>query len=383
MHVFHVITTLSKGGAESHLVDLCRAMRQRGVQITVAYIKGDGYWAAELAKLGVAVVALEAKRYADPAAIVRLRRAIVARHPDIVHAHMPPAELYAVLALAGLPDVSLVTSKHNDQEPFYRGPGASFLERRCAQRAHSIIAISNAVRSYFAASWPEHLARKLVTIRYGIAPTGVGDAAIAFSRKLREEWHVQDGEVLFGIVARLVEQKSISTLLQAFARLRGSTSAPVKLVVVGRGPLESELRGLAVDLALTGTVVWAGFRTDIATVMRSLDVFVLSSVYEGFGLVLLEAMEASLPIVASRVSAIPEIVVEGETGYLVPSRNAQALAIAMASMLDRQDRRRMGKAGHDRLRSDFAIDRMVDETFSVYQSVMESGRTATGVAYDY
>ena len=176
MHVFHVITTLNKGGAESHLVDLCRSMRQRGVEITVAYLKGDGYWAAELAKLGVAVVALEAKRYADLAAIYRLRRAIVASQPDIVHAHMPPAELYAVLALRGLPEVRLVTSKHNDQEPFYRGPGASLLERHCAGRAHSMIAISNAVQSYFAASWPERLARKLVTIRYGISPTSGGRA---------------------------------------------------------------------------------------------------------------------------------------------------------------------------------------------------------------
>ena len=383
MHIFHVITTISKGGAESHLVDLCRSMRERGVEITVAYLKGDGYWAAEFAKLGVAVVALEAKRYADLAAIYRLRRAIVASQPDIVHAHMPPAELYAVLALRGLPEVRLVTSKHNDQEPFYRGPGASLLERHCAGRAHSMIAISNAVRSYFAASWPERLAQKLVTIRYGISPTSGGEAAIASPRALREEWQIKEGEVLFGIVARLVEQKSISTLLQAFALLRDSTSAPVKLVVVGRGPLESELRGLAGDLGLSDAVVWAGFRTDVATVMRSLDVFVLSSVYEGFGLVLLEAMEASLPIVASRVSAIPEIVVEGKTGCLVPSRDAQALATAMVSMLNEEDRHRMGKSGHDRLLSDFAVDRMVDETFSVYQSVMEGGRTATGVAHDH
>ena len=206
---------------------------------------------------------------------------------------------------------------------------------------------------------------------------------MASSRKLREEWQIKESEVLFGIVARLVEQKSISTLLQAFARLRESTSAPVRLVVIGRGPLESELRGLAGDLGLTDIVVWAGFLTDIATVMRSLDVFVLSSIYEGFGLVLLEAMEASLPIVASRVSAIPEIVVEGETGCLVPSRDAQALATALASMLDEQDRRRMGEAGHDRLLSDFAVERMVDETFSVYRSVVEGGRTATGVAHDH
>jgi glycosyltransferase involved in cell wall biosynthesis len=107
--------------------------------------------------------------------------------------------------------------------------------------------------------------------------------------------------------------------------------------------------------------------------MRSLDVFVLSSIYEGFGLVLLEAMEASLPVVASRVSAIPEIVVEGETGYLVPPRDPEALSAAMNRTLDFGVRQQMGRAGHARLLDQFAVDQMADKTLAIYERVLDRG----------
>jgi len=370
VHIFHVITTLKKGGAESHLVDLCRALAARGIKLTVAFLKGEPFWVPELRAMGVETVALEARRYADPAAVWRLRQAIKRAQPDIVHAHMPPAELYAVLALAGMPGVPLVTSKHNDTEPFYRGPGADLLEQWCAARAGAIIGISGAVHRYFADAWPEHLRRKLVTVRYGLSPIEGGAAADAAARELRAEWGVSDGEVLFGIVGRLVRQKSIDTLLRAFARLREGADAPVKVAIVGEGELEGDLRALAGELGIADAVIWAGFRTDIPAVMRSFDVFVLSSIYEGFGLVLLEAMEASLPIVASGISAIPEIVVEGETGYLVPPQEPEALAGAMGKLLDRDARRRMGTAGHQRMLTEFVVDRMADETVAVYRRVL-------------
>ena len=383
MHVLHVITTLGKGGAESHLVDLCRALRKRGVSLTVIYLKGDGYWVNELELMGVKIVPLKARRYADPGAVLRLRKAVANARPDIVHAHMPPAELYAVLALRGMERVRLVVSKHNDQEPFYRGPGSALIERFSARRAHAVIAISEAVRSYFATAWPAKLGYKLVTVRYGLTPIADDAAEVGAARALRQEWGIGEDDILYGTVARLVEQKSIPTLLRAFGDLRNRADASVRLVLVGQGPLESELRALADELGISDVVVWAGFRTDIPAVMRSLDVFVLSSIYEGFGLVLLEAMEASLPIVASKISAIPEIVVEGETGYLVPSRDPQALADAMALMLAKAERRLLGQAGHDRLLSDFVVDRMADETMSVYRGVLSNCIKANGSLDDY
>ena len=190
---------------------------------------------------------------------------------------------------------------------------------------------------------------------------------------LRLEWGVEPHEVLYGIVARLAEQKSIDTLLRAFAELRRQASTPVRLAIVGQGPLEAGLRSLASELGIADRVVWAGFRTDIPVVMRALDVFTLSSIYEGFGLVLLEAMEASRPIVASDVSAIPEIVVDGETGRLVPPREPQPLAQGMSALLSADVRTRMGRKGHERLVADFSVERMTDLTMAVYNRALQHG----------
>lgn len=372
MHIFHIITTLNKGGAESHLVELCRGLRDRAVALSVAFLKGDGYWAPALNEMGVHTIDLGARGYADPSAIRRLMRLIDAAEPDILHAHMPPGELYLNFAVRLGAPRPCVISKHVDRHPFYGGPGEARLERFCASPAREVICISQAVNAYFAERWPEKLRRKLTTVRYGLKPMGDTETAglSADASALRAEWGVSSAEILFGIAARLVEQKSIDTLLRAFARLRAKSEVPIKLAIVGHGPLEAGLRSLAAELGIADRVIWAGFRTDIPVVMRAFDVFTLSSIYEGFGLVLLEAMEASSPIVASGISAIPEIVIDGHTGLLVPPRDPEALGDALAKMLDRGRRAAMGAAGRKRLIDAFSVERMTDETMAVYNRVL-------------
>lgn len=371
MHIFHVITTLNKGGAETHLVELCRGLADRGVQLTVAYLKGDGYWVSALEALGVHTIFLDAKRYADPFAIGRLVRSIEQCAPDIVHAHMPPAELYANFALRLGRSRPLVISKHIDEFRFFEGPGEAWLERFCAAPATQVICISQAVADYFARRWPADLSRKLTVVRYGLEPTGDSAALGAAATQLRETWGVDGDHVLFGTAARLVPQKSIDTLLRGFAELRRGHTG-VKLALVGQGPLEGELRALSDRLGIANDVIWAGFRTDIPAVMRAFDVFTLTSIYEGFGLVLLEAMEASRPVVASKISAIPEIVIEGQTGLLVPPQDPERLSEAMVEMLARPSRVAMGAQGRQRMLDAFGVTRMTDETLAVYAHALQS-----------
>lgn len=121
--VLHVITSISRGGAENHLFELVRGQIARGYKVTVAYLKGDGYWAIPLQELGVTVAPLGLTTNHDVIPLARLLRLILEIAPDIVHTHLPPAELYTRLALLALrPAPILIISKHND-EPFYRGPG--------------------------------------------------------------------------------------------------------------------------------------------------------------------------------------------------------------------------------------------------------------------
>ncbi|MGH9257334.1 MAG: glycosyltransferase [Vicinamibacterales bacterium] len=364
MTILHVITGINRGGAEGHLFELVKHQRASGVRVTVAYLRGKGYWADAFRGLGVAVHDLGLRFYGDPRPWFRLR--LIVRHTDfdLLHAHLPPAELYARVALLGLDSLPVIITKHND-ERFSPGPGQRLLGRWVAHRAERVIAISEAVQHYMTGPALGLDAGKVSTIHYGIDATpfaAVRDDEVA---AIRREWGLADDALAIGFVGRLVEQKDIETLLSAFA-LCAERSAQARLIIVGFGPLDERLRQRARELNISDRVVWAGFREDIAAVMRAFDIFALTSVYEGLGLVLLEAMAARRPVVATRVSAIPEVVVDGETGILVGPREPEALAAAFDRLQDGVLRARFGEAGRRRVLRRFTLDRMCRATDELY-----------------
>jgi glycosyltransferase involved in cell wall biosynthesis len=354
MRILHVITTINLGGAENHLKDLATKQKELGHDVKVVYLKGDHFWKDYLKDHGVESISLNMTSYSDVGAILKLRDILTESSPDIIHAHMPPAELFTRIAIAGK-KIPFVVSKHND-ERFAPIKGEQFLANWCAKRADKIIAISGAVNTYISDNI-KHAKSKIKTIHYGLNSSRFNGVSPEIIESNRKEWRIKEGEVVYGTVARLVPQKSLHTLLKAFARFKAeSIDVKAKLVMVGDGPLEDELQSLANTLEISDDVVWTGRRADIEVVMNSFGVFVLPSIYEGFGLVLLEAMASSLPIVASRVSAIPEIVVDCETGILCEARNSQSFQVALEKFYDAELRNRFGVAGYDRLRSSFAVD---------------------------
>ena len=370
MRVLHVITTMDRGGAENHLFDLVKGQIGRGLDVAVAYLKGGGYWTSPLRDLGARVEPLQLTRYGDIGPIVRLRRLIGDWRPDLVHAHMPPAELYARLALLGDGLIPFVISKHND-EPFYRGFGHLALGRWVARRALRVIAISDAVRSYHEPRLRIHH-DKFAVIHYGIAVAPYAAVDDAACRAVRASWGIQPGEWVIGTVARLSAQKALHILLEAYATYRKRQSRPARLVLVGRGALEQDLKLTAARLNIAGDVVWAGYREDIPVVMRAFDAFALTSVYEGFGLVLLEAMAAGRPVIATAVSAVPEIIQDNVTGLLCGSGDYTCIGAAMAQLEDPDERVRLGSAGNVRVIEQFPIERMITSTISLYQSCIRA-----------
>jgi glycosyltransferase involved in cell wall biosynthesis len=173
--------------------------------------------------------------------------------------------------------------------------------------------------------------------------------------------------MVIGTIARLVPQKALHVLLASFARYRAIGRRRARLVVVGHGPLLKELKETALRLDLSDAVVWAGFREDIPSLMNAFDVFSLSSTYEGFGLVLLEAMAAKRAIVATAVSAIPEIVQDGQTGLLCPPGDTEAMMQAFLRLEDSDLCIRLAQNGLIRVREYFTLDRMIDATLAAYR----------------
>lgn len=359
--VLHVITSIEPGGAEHHLLSLAKSQVKSGNKVLLAFMKNTvRNLTSEFEEAGVILYPMELSYYGEIKPILSLRTLIRSEAPDVVHAHLPPAELYTRIAMLGVRKNAFIISKHND-ERFAPVPLAVYMARWVAREADCVICISRAVKKFWSQNRVIKSGRSLV-IHYGIAPITQPKRDI-----FRNSLGIEKDEVVFGFVGRLVPQKSLDNLFRAFALLKNSSA---RLVIVGDGELKGELQVIAEKLYISDKVIFTGFRDDIPTVMAGLDVFVLSSIYEGFGLVLLEAMRAAKPVLATRVSAIPEVVSDEVTGILVPACNPEIMAEAMKRFMNEENRVRMGQAGKVRVAEEFGVERMSQRTCQVYERTL-------------
>jgi glycosyltransferase involved in cell wall biosynthesis len=176
-----------------------------------------------------------------------------------------------------------------------------------------------------------------------------------------------------GIVARLARVKDHVTLLEAYLSLT-ALGDKNRLLVVGDGQLRAKLEDLAFSLGISKRVIFAGLRDDIPDLMRAMDIFVLSSLSEGISLTLLEAMACCLPLVATEVGGNPEVVINGETGYLVPPRNPEEMAKKLLLLINNEKlRRQMGEKGRERVIRNFGIKETTRKYEELYNSVLSKG----------
>jgi glycosyltransferase involved in cell wall biosynthesis len=225
-----------------------------------------------------------------------------------------------------------------------------------------IVAISDSVREFHIKAGLA--AEKLVTIHYGL-----DDVPTSPSELTPEALGISANAPLVLAIGRLIEQKDHATLLEAFARVR-RTRPDARLAILGWGPLEAQTKELVRRLGLDDATLVLG-RVEPRDWLARADVFAHTSQWEGFGIVLLEAMLARLPVVATRVSAIPEIVVDGETGLLTPAGDDAAVADSLGRLLDDVAlRRRLGEAGLNRAHAEFSVQCMVEQTMRVYDEAL-------------
>ncbi|MCC6801522.1 MAG: glycosyltransferase family 4 protein, partial [Anaerolineae bacterium] len=354
-------------GAERHLLILLPALRARGVDVSLLLLEDPAHpvadMAAELEAAGVPVRRIPIYRHVDLPVIGRLRRALRDLRPQIVHTHLIHADLYGMIAAKSAGVRTVITSRHND-DTFRRRQPARALNRVLWRFTSAGIAISHAI-ARFCVEVEGAPARKLTTIHYG-QPLHAPDRKAA-GAALRGELSLAPDTRLVGMVCRLIEQKGVVYGIRAFARVAPQFPA-TRLIIAGEGDQRAALESEAQTLGIGDRVHFLGWRDDAASVLAALDVLLMPSLWEGFGLVMLEAMAQLVPIVGSAVSAIPEVVADGETGILVPPRDTAAIADALALLLgDPALCRHMGLQGQDRVETVFSVERMVAETVAVYQ----------------
>jgi glycosyltransferase involved in cell wall biosynthesis len=289
---------------------------------------------------------------------------------DIVHSHLFRADVFAALAVAqlGARKPLLVSTRHNDDR-FFLNPFIGILHYLVSARQDLIIAISDHI-ARFTVSRGVRYPSRVRRVYHGLEPL-VTQALEREGQLIRGELGIGPADFLVGNVGRLALQKGQRHLIGAMPLLLERVPR-AHAIIAGGGDLEDYLRDLSVDVGVADRVHVLGPRRDVPALMHAIDVFAMPSIWEGFGLVLLEAMAAGRPIVASRVATIPEVVVDGETGLLVPPGDPVALAEALAELAHDAGRaRQLGEAGRQRLRQRFSIEKMVGDTELLYRELVE------------
>lgn len=340
-------------------------MRARGHRaVLVAHPEGVLY---QRASEGDDLVPLAPRSEVDLGAAWRLARVIAMHRPDVVHAHDPHTVAMASMALSfgvGPQAPTLVASRRVD----FHLQKHSFSRWKYRQVA-CFIAASEAIADILAA---DGIPRARITVVHdGIDVDRVTNIPAA---DLRQEFWFPHGSPVLVNVGALVPHKGQKFLVEAMARVRRSVP-DAQLVIFGDGELRPALEAQIRDLGLDKHVVLAGFREDVLALTKSADLFVMSSVTEGLGSTLLDAMAMGLSIVGTRAGGIPEAVADGQTGLLVPPGNSEALADAIVRLLgDAAARRRMGDAGRARVAAQFGVDRLVEGTLAVYERLRPGHR---------
>jgi len=368
LRVTHVVLSLDFGGLERVVLALAGAGRGLGQSASVLCLERPGTLTPQVEALGIPVACVHKPPGLRWDTADRVRDVLRRFHPDVVHTHQMAALLYAGRA-ARQERVPVVHTEHNNvaalrPASWARRLKTGLLWRYAGRYADRFCGVSRDVVAA-AGAYGTVRRRKLAHVPNGIDTAAV--AAVGADRPAaRAALGIAPDAPVVGTVGRLAEVKRQDVLIRAFARLLPDFPA-ARLVLVGDGPLRAELEGLAGSLDLGGAVLFAGYRPDPERYLATMDVFALPSRAEAMPLVIPEAMAAGLPVVASRVGGIPELIVDGKTGLLVEPGDVAGLAARLRHLLaDPQRAGELGRAGRALARAEYdvtAMARAYDRTY--------------------
>jgi len=357
--VLHTQKVAGISGSEAHLLQLLPDLRARGWDVRFLMLHEDepGAWefAGELRARGVPLDDVRLRADVDPIAFGEVASYLARARPRILHTHLVHADVYGQLA-GSMTRVPLrLSTKHGFNE-FREGRWFGIADRSVGSLAHVHIAISQGLARYLAET-EGFEAQDFEIVHYGIAANGPAEPYAGAEARLL-------------CIGRLIPIKGHLVLLRALAQAR-SRVPDVTLDVAGRGPLAPALQAYARELGVADAVRFLGFVSPVHAAIEDAAVVVVPSLGEGFGMVALEAMERARPVIASAVGGLPEIVADGETGLVVPSADAEALAEAIVELAGDLPRAAdMGRAGRERALAEFTPERCVERVEALYERAL-------------
>lgn len=364
MKILLLVPELNVGGVETHVLSLAEGLTRMGHNIIV--ISNGGALVPSLESFGVEHLALPVHRK-SPLTIremaSRVQDIIRQRQIDIVHAHSRVPAWIAHFAIRGT-GCSLILSAHGQYAPH--------IGSRVMALGDRVICVSRVIRDHIVANLGAPPLNTCVVYN-GIDLSKV-ERSLAEAKApetLKAELGLPADAQLVGLIGRLTATKGVRFFIESFAKLRKNHPG-VCGVVVGEGPMRRELQEQARALGVGDAVAFPGVRTDIVNFLNALDVFVVSSLSEGFPMGCLEALSCRVPIVATCVGGVPEMLTDGETALLVEPRDSSAMADRIGELLRKPElREKLIDAGFRNVRERFSRERMIEGVLEVYREALE------------
>jgi glycosyltransferase involved in cell wall biosynthesis len=365
--VCQLLIELHMGGGEVLAARLARRL-SGAYRFVFACLQELGTLGERLGAEGFPVYVLGKRPGIDRRAMGRLRAVLHEQRVDLVHAHHYGSFFYAAGARLPSGRPPIVLTEHGRFHPDTPHPGHALANRVLLRRRDRIVGVGESVRRALIEK-EKFPARRVEVVRNGIDLAAFTGAD--FDREtVRREVGLDPDDFVLIQVARLDPIKDHLTGLRALARLAGRLDR-ARLVLVGDGPESATVERAVHDLGLDRRVLRLGLRSDVPRLLKAADVVLLTSVSEGIPLTLIEGMAAGLPVVATRVGGIPEVVADGETGLLFPAGNAEALAEQVLRLAgDPALRERLGRVGRLRALDHFSEDKMCAHYDRIYQSML-------------
>jgi len=367
MNVLQLISSQGHYGAENMLLHLCSSLRPLGCQVIAGVFENSRCPHLEVAEQmrsrGIPVEIIQCRGRFDWSAVRSIRNCIESRKIDVLHAHGYKSNFYGYAARpSGLP---LVATCHN-------WPGKTIFLRAyyrldlvVLKRFDKVVAVSEKISESLRLS--KIPPSKICMIRNGID---------VLNFRSRNESHqvgsTDQSKMRIGVVGRLVPEKGFHYFLHA-AREILNRYPKTEILIVGDGPQRAELESLVRDFGIGSQVVFVGVTDNMRSVYSSVDMVVLPSLNEGLPLVLLEALAAGKPVVATNVGGIPSLITSGETGLLVEPRDVRALRDSVLHLLnDSSLRQKIGERGQKMVAEQFSAEAMADSYFKIYCELLGS-----------
>ena len=379
MRILHVITSLNRGGAEIHLLNLVSEQVKNGYKVQVIFWKKNANLIKFFKKINVSTYCLNKNSFFFEKNIIfnfifcclRLNKIIKLFNPNILHAHLPFSELISYFNLILKKNIKFIISKHIDTVYFSKDNNRkSFfgkkLELIVSHRAKKIICISDAVKKFLSSKYMGIKKKKLIKVYYGLDFKIYNDNKI--SSKLKKLKIKLRGKKIIGTISRLVPQKRIDVMIKAFSQYNTNYENSSYLIIVGKGAEKENLKKLSNKLKINDKIIWIDYLDDIKSFFSLIDIFCLTSEHEGFGIVTLEAFYNKKPIICTHAGSLPEIVKNDYNGICLRKNKLHLLPKYFHQLMFKKKAKFLVKNAFNILNEKFTNKKMFKQTDRIYRN---------------